>query len=154
MLPASGSTSGKPQLHGGVNPTCTGTSWGKRDETSPTVATSLFAEPQIQRITLHDAPLINRNGAQAGVVDERRQHRVDLRAGDRDLLVRLRSRQSGVPVGTQLGFLVAGFAPSIFTAVVVLISAGSAFTARETKDVPTPLLGQKSRGSAKDLVHS
>ncbi len=80
-------------------------------------------------------------------------------------------RFSGVAVGTQLGFLVAGFAPSIvtalggvreggwvvisvFTAVVVMISAGSALTARETKDVPTPLLGQKSSGSAKDLVHS
>jgi MFS family permease len=80
-------------------------------------------------------------------------------------------RFSGVAVGTQLGFLVAGFAPSIvtalggvreggwvvisiFTAVVVVISAGSALTARETKDVPTPLLGQKSPGSARDLVHS
>jgi MFS family permease len=80
-------------------------------------------------------------------------------------------RFSGVAVGTQLGFLVAGFAPSIvtalggvreggwvvislFTAVVVLIASAAALTARETKDVPTPLLGQKVTGSAKDLVHS
>jgi hypothetical protein len=63
-------------------------------------------------------------------------------------------------IGTQLGFLVAGFAPSIvtalggvreggwvvisiFTAVVCVIATLSALTARETKDVPTALLGHK-----------
>jgi MFS family permease len=78
-------------------------------------------------------------------------------------------RFSGVAVGTQLGFLVAGFTPSIvtalggvreggwvvisvFTAVVALIASASALTARETKDVPTALLGQKVTDAAEDLV--
>jgi MFS family permease len=82
-----------------------------------------------------------------------------------------RVRFSGVAVGTQLGFLLAGFAPSIvtalggvreggwtvisvFTAVVVVIAVAAALTARESKDVATPLLGRKGAGSAKPLVHS
>jgi MFS family permease len=69
-----------------------------------------------------------------------------------------RVRFSGVAIGTQLGFLMAGFAPSIvaalggvseggwvvisiFTAVIALIAAVSALTARETRSVPTAELG-------------
>ena len=67
-------------------------------------------------------------------------------------------RFSGMAIGTQFGFLLAGFAPSIvtalggvqeggwkviavFTAVVAVVASISALTARETKDVPTAELG-------------
>jgi MFS family permease len=79
-------------------------------------------------------------------------------------------RFSGMAIGTQLGFLLAGFAPSIvtalggvreggwtvisgFTAVVCVIAAASAATAKETKDVPTPLLGGKVPGPSRELVN-
>jgi MFS family permease len=69
-----------------------------------------------------------------------------------------RVRFSGLAIGTQIGFLMAGFAPSIvaaiggiqeggwvatsiFTAVIAVIAAGSALTARETYKVPTEELG-------------
>jgi MFS family permease len=78
-------------------------------------------------------------------------------------------RFSGVAIGTQLGFLMAGFAPTIvtalggvreggwvvisaFTAVICAIAALSATTARETKDVPTPLLGHRAPKPAAALV--
>ncbi|QIK63649.1 MHS family MFS transporter [Leucobacter viscericola] len=71
-----------------------------------------------------------------------------------------RVRFSGLAIGTQIGFLMAGFAPSIvaalggvqeggwvvisiFTGVICLIAALAALTARETKDVPTETLGIK-----------
>jgi MFS family permease len=79
-------------------------------------------------------------------------------------------RFSGVAIGTQLGFLMAGFAPTIvtalggvreggwvvisaFTAVICVIAAAAAATARETKDVPTELLGGKAPASPKVLVN-
>jgi MFS family permease len=69
-------------------------------------------------------------------------------------------RFSGVALGTQIGFMMAGFAPtivtalggvkaggwvvtSIFTAVIAIIAAASALTARETKNVPTTELGRR-----------
>ena len=67
-------------------------------------------------------------------------------------------RFSGLAIGTQIGFLMAGFAPSIvaaiggiqeggwvatsiFTAVIAVIASVSALTARETYKVPTEELG-------------
>lgn len=68
-----------------------------------------------------------------------------------------RVRLSGMAIGTQIGFAVAGFAPSvvaaigsakedwlgvaIFTAAVCVVAAGAAATARETYQVPTARLG-------------
>jgi hypothetical protein len=69
-------------------------------------------------------------------------------------------RFSGLAIGTQLGFLMAGFAPaivaaiggikpggwvqiSIFTAVICTIAAVSALTAKETFKTPTKQLGLK-----------
>jgi MFS family permease len=79
-------------------------------------------------------------------------------------------RFSGVAIGTQLGFLMAGFAPTIvtalggvreggwvvisaFTAVICVIAAAAAATARETRDVPTELLGAKAPESSSVLVN-
>ncbi len=70
-----------------------------------------------------------------------------------------RVRLSGVAIGTQIGFALAGFAPSIaasiqaegasgwmpvavFVTVVCLVSAGSIFTARETYRTPMHQLGK------------
>lgn len=70
-----------------------------------------------------------------------------------------RVRFSGMAIGTQIGFLLAGFAPSIvtalggvqeggwvvisvFTAAVAIVASISALTAKETKDVPTARLGE------------
>ncbi|MDA2894399.1 MFS transporter [Mycolicibacterium sp. BiH015] len=78
-------------------------------------------------------------------------------------------RFSGMAIGTQLGFLLAGFAPSIvtalggvreggwvvisvFTAVVCVVSAAAAMTARETKDVPTDMLGKYSPATPRELA--
>lgn len=69
-------------------------------------------------------------------------------------------RFSGLAIGTQLGFLMAGFAPaivaamggikpggwvqiSIFTAIICSVAAVSALTAKETFRVPTKQLGLK-----------
>lgn len=70
-------------------------------------------------------------------------------------------RYTGVAVGTQLGFIVAGFAPAIevaiqgkgsagwvpvavFAAVCMLISAASAWSGRETRGVPMDELGVRA----------
>ncbi|MBP3043261.1 MHS family MFS transporter [Arthrobacter jiangjiafuii] len=69
-------------------------------------------------------------------------------------------RFSGLAIGTQLGFLMAGFAPSIvaalgglepggwvvislFTAAISLIASVSALTAKETYKIPTAQLGMR-----------
>lgn len=78
-----------------------------------------------------------------------------------------RVRFSGMAIGTQLGFVMAGFAPSIvtslggvqaggwtvisgFTAVIAVIASVSALTARETKDVATADLGSREPASQDD----
>jgi MFS family permease len=78
-------------------------------------------------------------------------------------------RFSGLAIGTQLGFLLAGFAPaivtalggveeggwvviSIFTAAVCLIATGAALTAKETKNVPTGQLGAKASAASRELI--
>jgi MFS family permease len=70
-------------------------------------------------------------------------------------------RFSGVAIGTQIGFMLAGFTPSIvtalggvkeggwvvtagYTAVVCLVASVAALTARETKDVRTADLGLRT----------
>jgi len=72
-----------------------------------------------------------------------------------------RVRFSGMAIGTQIGFMMAGFAPtivtalggvseggwvvtSLFTAVIAGVATISALTARETKDVPTSALGLRT----------
>ena len=76
-------------------------------------------------------------------------------------------RFSGVAMGTQIGFMMAGFAPTIvtalggvkaggwvvtaiFTAVIAIIAAASALTAPETKNVPTAELGRRRRKDVRD----
>jgi MFS family permease len=71
-----------------------------------------------------------------------------------------RVRFSGLALGTQLGFVMAGFAPTlvtalggvqpggwkvtaIFTGIIAVIASVSALTARETRDVPTEQLGER-----------
>lgn len=73
-----------------------------------------------------------------------------------------RVRYSGMAIGTQLGFALAGFSPSIaaaiagpgtagwlpvalFTGACTVVAAGCALTARETHTVPMNELGKKTR---------
>lgn len=80
-----------------------------------------------------------------------------------------RVRFSGVAIGTQLGFLAAGFAPSIvtalggtgengwvvislFTAVIAVIASAAALTARETARTPTDRLGEPTASRAEEAL--
>jgi hypothetical protein len=82
-----------------------------------------------------------------------------------------RVRYSGTAIGTQLGFLAAGFTPVIsqalvqdgpngwvpvacFIALCCAISAAAAATARETKSVALGDLGKKTEIAAKQTVLS
>ncbi|MEQ0560069.1 MFS transporter [Amycolatopsis sp. NEAU-NG30] len=81
-----------------------------------------------------------------------------------------RVRLSGMAIGTQVGFAVAGFAPSvvsaigsarqdwlgvaIFTAAVCVLAAAAAATARETYRVPTADLGFRPVPSPSTVVRS
>ncbi|MFB4280308.1 MFS transporter [Nonomuraea sp. MTCD27] len=77
-----------------------------------------------------------------------------------------RVRLSGMAIGTQIGFAIAGFAPtvatavagtgpeswlgvSIITAVVCLVNVAAVATAKETYQVPTAQLGLKPAGRVK-----
>ena len=72
-----------------------------------------------------------------------------------------RVRLSGMAIGTQIGFALGGFAPAIsaalmapgpngwmpvaaFTTAAAVVSALSAWTARETCDVPMDMLGKRA----------
>ncbi|NGN91209.1 MHS family MFS transporter [Nocardioides sp. KC13] len=78
-------------------------------------------------------------------------------------------RFSGVAIGTQIGFMLAGFTPSIvtalggvkeggwvvtagYTAVVCLVASVAALTARETKDVRTADLGLRTSRAPQGAV--
>jgi MFS family permease len=79
-----------------------------------------------------------------------------------------RVRLSGMAIGTQIGFAVAGFAPSvvaaigsaredwlgvaIFTAAVCVVAAAAAATARETYRVPTARLGSRVAAASPSTV--
>ncbi|GAA2787937.1 MFS transporter [Saccharopolyspora taberi] len=80
-----------------------------------------------------------------------------------------RVRLSGMAIGTQIGFGIAGFTPSIstaiagegsanwmgvaiFTAVLCGLNAIAVATARETYRVPTPELGRKQAASSPDTA--
>ncbi|MDX3189485.1 MFS transporter, partial [Streptomyces sp. MN03-5084-2B] len=81
-----------------------------------------------------------------------------------------RVRLSGMAIGTQIGFAVAGFAPSVvaaigsgkgdwlgvavFTAAVCVVAAGAAATARETYRVPTAQLGGGAAAEPSTVVAS
>lgn len=82
-----------------------------------------------------------------------------------------RVRFSGVAIGTQLGFLMAGFAPtivtalggvqeggwvviSLFTATIAVVASLSALTAKETRDVPTDALGLRTPATPRQLVEA
>ncbi|HUR01844.1 MAG TPA: MFS transporter [Nonomuraea sp.] len=82
-----------------------------------------------------------------------------------------RVRLSGMAIGTQIGFAIAGFAPtvatavagtgrdswlgvSVLTAVVCLINVAAVATARETYRIPTDQLGAKSATPAQAATAS